>query len=310
MPETAPLPPLTHAGVQATRLTDTPDALGESPVWDAARGLLWWIDGVAGRIRSLDPASGATGAQVPGGHLGAIALARGGGLVLSRGHALLAFTPETGQLTPLAALAGADPAMRLNDGKADRQGRFLCAGMGRGGEALGALHQYDRGQLRTLATAPLRIGNGLCLSPDGATLYFADTPARLLFAADYDPATGRAGPPRRHVDTGALGSGIDGATVDAAGQIWAAFIHSAEIACLSPEGRLLHRQPAPTDLPSSLAFGGPARDRLFVTSIRDSGTGRAVSRHPAGGHLFVLDGLGATGLPETPVILPFQENSP
>ena len=55
---------------------------------------------------------------------------------------------------------------------------------------------------------------------------------------------------------------------------------------------------APTDMPSCIAFGGPDLATLFVTSIKDSGSGRAISKHPDGGILFAIDGLGVKGLPE------------
>jgi sugar lactone lactonase YvrE len=51
-------------------------------------------------------------------------------------------------------------------------------------------------------------------------------------------------------------------------------------------------------MPSCITFGGPDLGTLYVTSIKDSGTGRAISRHPAGGHVFAIQGLGVKGLPE------------
>ena len=36
----------------------------------------------------------------------------------------------------------------------------------------------------------------------------------------------------------------------------------------------------------------------FVTSIKDSGSGRAVSGHPDGGKLFAIEGLAARGIAE------------
>jgi len=285
-------------GLTVRRLSPAPSALGESPLWDPVSGVLWWVDGVAGTLHGLRPGAEAIPSRSIGGHLGCIALAADNRLLVARDHEVVLCDPETGATEPFFRLDGADPAMRLNDGKLDRQGRFLCAGMGRGGEPLGALHQIDgAGRHRVLADG-IRIGNGICFSPAGDILYFTDTPARVVMAADYDPETGAAGEPRRHIDTAALETGIDGATVDAAGNLWAALITIGGIGCFAPDGRLLQRFPAPVDLPSSLAFGGAGFGTLFVTSIRDSGTGRAVSRHPDGGHLFALDGLGVTGLPE------------
>lgn len=271
-------------------------------MWDPSAGALWWVDGVAGVVNRMAPGEGAERFNL-GGHVGSICLAAAG-LVVALEDRIILWVPPSGQ-RPLVQL-DPNPAMRLNDGKMDRQGRFLCAGMGRGGEPVGALHQVDAQRGHRVLFGGLRIGNGLCFSPDGETIYYTDTPARAIMARDYDPATGDVGPERQHVDTGPLGSGVDGATVDSEGRIWAALIRSGEIACFLPDGRLWLRVPAPTDLPSSLAFGGPDLTTLFVTSIRDSGTGRAVSRHPDGGHLFALEGLGATGLPETRFALETQ----
>ena len=105
--------------------------------------------------------------------------------------------------------------------------------------------------------------------------------------------------PAVHLDIESMGSGVDGATVDADGNLWCVLIRRATIACYSPEGVLLREISAPVDLPSSLCFGGPDMGTLFLTSIQDSGSGRAISKHPLGGHLFAADGLGAKGLADT-----------
>lgn len=293
----------TGAGTpRVTRLTATPDLLGESPVWDPEAQCLWWIDGVAGKVRRMR-VTGNTPAEAESfsfdGHVGSIALADEGCLIVALDHEVLLFSPDEPVRLVLLRLEEADPRMRLNDGKTDRHGRFLVAGMGRGGEAIGALHRICHNRDHAILHDGLTVGNGICFSPDGRVLYFTDTPARKVLACDYDPVTGATSKLRVHIDTAELGSGVDGATVDREGNLWAALIRTARIGCFDPSGRLLRSIAAPTDLPSSLAFGGPAMDRLFVTSIRDSGTGRAVSQHPLGGHLFVIDGLGATGIPET-----------
>lgn len=293
------MPDLAKSDLTITKLGDAPDALGESPVWDCAASCLWWIDGVAGTILRLRFEDCAPVERfVIGGHIGGIALASEGRLIVARGHEFLVFDPDTKSTSRLLYLADADTNMRLNDTKLDRQGRLICAGMGRPGRPLGDVHQVDCAGQHSILASGLQIGNGVCFSPDGRRLYFSDTSARKLFICDYDPANGHAGPHRVHIDTASLGSGIDGATVDRSGNLWATFIHSAEIACFSPDKKLLCKIPAPTDLPSSLTFGGPNMQTLFVTSIRDSGTGRAVSQHLDGGHVFAIDGIGATGLSE------------
>jgi sugar lactone lactonase YvrE len=51
-------------------------------------------------------------------------------------------------------------------------------------------------------------------------------------------------------------------------------------------------------MPTCPAFGGPNLDTLFVTSIKDSGSGRAVSKSLHGGSLVAVHDLGVRGLPE------------
>ncbi|MEZ5650871.1 MAG: SMP-30/gluconolactonase/LRE family protein [Burkholderiaceae bacterium] len=297
------MPEQSSGSLTATQLTEHPDALGESPVWDPRLNCLWWIDGAAGLVRRKylqHREWSATESFELDQHIGSIALRADGGLVIALEHSIVAWNPDAGELTMLVRDAISDPRMRLNDGKADRQGRFVCGGMGRQLEPIGPLLQLDAsGELRELATG-LKVTNGVCFSPDGRRLYFADTPTRSMCVCDYDTVTGEASAPRVLIDTDALGSGIDGATVDDQGRIWATLIRRGEIACFDADGRLLARHPAPVDLPTSLAFGGPDMSLLFMTSIRDSGTGRTVSTHPLGGHLFVLEGHGARGIAETP----------
>lgn len=288
--------------LRVTRLSAEPDALGESPLWDVRSDCLWWIDGVACKIRRKHWRDGqwlTTESFDLGEHIGSIALAAQGGLVVALERSIAHWDPSVSPDAVALIEANQDARVRLNDGKSDRQGRFVCAGMGRLADPLGSLLQLDeRCRLTVLATG-LNVGNGVCFSPEGTRLYFSDTPARRMFCCDYDPLSGVASPPREFLNTESFGSGVDGATVDSQGRVWCALIRAAQIACFDPSGALLHSFAAPVDLPSSLAFGGPELRTLFVTSIRDSGTGRTVSTHPLGGHLFAIDGLDAVGIAET-----------
>lgn len=289
--------------LKVQRLSDRPSALGESPIWDAQDAVLWTIDGVAGHIHRHESEPDTcykTKSWTLTGHIGAITLASKGHLMVMQDHGFYAFDPKKGTLKAVYEIPNAPAGMRLNDAKLDRQGRIICAGMGRAADPIGTLHQLDgTGRYRNFGGA-FKIGNGVCFSPEGDTLYFSDTAARQFFACDYDPLSGDVGTAKLHIDGSTLGSGIDGATVDQNGNIWAALIHAGDIGCFSPEGHLLHRIKAPIDLPSSVGFAGMNMETLIVTSIQDSGTGRAISKHPDGGHVFSIEGLGAKGIPDVP----------
>jgi len=272
--------------------------LGESPVWDSHNERLFWVDGVAKVVRCYRPADGSFSEWEVPSMVGSVALGPGETLVAGLADGIYSLHLSSGVCAPLMRPEPEEPGTRFNDGKADRFGRFLCGSMGVHAEPLGKLWRIDRcGQVDVLDSG-IRISNGLCFSPDGRVMYFADSLERKIWAYRYGPADGDVGPRSDLIDTSPWNSGPDGATVDAEGCIWVALVQVGKIARFSPQGELLLLLDAPTDLPSSLAFGGSDLSTLYVTSIKDSGSGRAISRHPKGGQLFAITGLGVRGLPE------------
>lgn len=279
-------------------VSERADLLGESPVWDPEAGCLYWVDGVSRLIRSHDPATGSFREWETPSMIGSVALGAGGTLVAGLVDGIYSMDLASGAFAPLFRPEPVEPEVRFNDGKIDRFGRFLCGSMGIHADPLGRLWRIDSaGKAEVFATG-IRISNSLCFSPDGRTMYFADSLDRAIRAYPYGAGDAPVGEPAMLVDTSEWNSGPDGATVDADGCLWVCLVQVGKIARFTPRGDLDRLIDAPTDLPSSVAFGGPDLSTLYVTSIKDSGSGRAVSRHPQGGFLFAIEGLGVRGLPE------------
>ncbi len=277
-------------------ISERPDFLGESPVWDADNKWLYWVDGFSRLVRRWEPATGAFHEWSTPSMVGSVALGQGGCVVVGLVDGIFSLDLGTSSFTPLLKPEAADPLVRFNDGKTDREGRFLCGSMGIHADPRGILWRIDAaGRSDSLADG-IRISNALCFSPDGATMYFADSLDRTIRAYPYG-AEG-VGEPTILVDTAQWNSGPDGATVDSDGCIWVTLVQVGKIARITPDGRLDRMIDAPVDLPSSVAFGGDDMATLFVTSIKDSGSGRAVSKHPDGGKLFAIEGLAARGIAE------------
>jgi sugar lactone lactonase YvrE len=68
------------------------------------------------------------------------------------------------------------------------------------------------------------------------------------------------------------------------------------IAAFTPDGALERVIDMPVSLISSVAFGGPDLDRLYVTTIDPSEFGWPAEE--GAGALYVVDGLGVCGTPE------------
>jgi sugar lactone lactonase YvrE len=99
----------------------------------------------------------------------------------------------------------------------------------------------------------IRIPNSLCWSPDGRTMYFADSPTRTIFAYPFDPATGELGE-RRDFATVEAPAIPDGATVDAEGFVWCAHYDGWRIVRFAPAAG---RCAADAGRRSEGACGGP-----------------------------------------------------
>jgi L-arabinonolactonase len=282
--------------MEITRLELPRRSVGEGPVWDVAEQAMYYIDILEQKVLRWHPQSGAQAEWAVPQMIGSMALREQGGAIVALVDGIHALDLDSGAVTPLALMEPANPAIQLADGKVDRAGRFVFGTSHRkAAEPLGGLHSLDHGKLRQLDSG-LTLGNGPCWSPDNATLYHADSMAHVIYAYDYDLATGSATNRRRFFDSSAWGPIPDGATVDGQGNLWVAICEGGVVLCISPSGEVVREIAMPTRLPASCMFFGPGLDRLFVPSI-DPGF---LGREPADGDgwNYVIDGLGVTGLPE------------
>jgi gluconolactonase len=101
--------------------------------------------------------------------------------------------------------------------------------------------------------------NGLAFSIDESQLYVVDTPAKHIrrFEVKDDRLVGG------EVFVPCEAGMFDGIRLDADGRVWAA-THEG-VHCFDPDGTLLGKLLFP-DVVSNLCFGGPKRNRLFVTA--------------------------------------------
>jgi L-arabinonolactonase len=286
--------------MKIARIGNTVDRLGEGPIWDAESQCLYWLDSLAGTLHRLDPESGAYQAMTVPAPIGSMSLREGGGAVLSLQDGFYSFDFETGATALLAPLGIDHPNVRLNDGKTDRQGRFLAGTMhlhrNDDEPVAGGLFRLDPGGKAVQIADDIMTSNGPCFSPDGRIFYFADSTRRVIWAFDYDIASGTPHSRRVFADLSGMNTSPDGATVDAEGYVWSSLIRSGSIARFDPAGRIAQQIEMPVRYPTSLSFGGRNLDVLYVTSI--SRSVRFADEHQDAGGLFAIEGLGIRGLAE------------
>ena len=267
----------------------------ERPVWDDRTGAVIWVDCNAGFVHRLDTAGGHTAIDV-GRRVGAAALRDNGGIVVARDDGLL-FLGADGKPDRDDVHFSLAANVRFNDGACDPTGRFVigtCSTDGSRGQA--ALYSVQRDGAVTELLSDITESNGLAWSLDGRTMYYVDTGEPTIRRYSYDPSTGMLG------DMGVLitfseGEGIpDGLIVDAGGMVWAAMWEGFSVCRISPDGRVLQRLATPVSRPTCPAFGGPALDRLYLTSAWEGMDAAARTAEPLAGSLLVTV-PGPTGLP-------------
>jgi len=113
-----------------------------------------------------------------GGVAAAVRARAAGGYVLATERGFQRFTADfTPDGPPIAAFD--DPAIRLNDGGCDPQGRFFCGSMATdAAPGRGAMYRLDPDLTVTHVFANVTISNGVAWTPDGAHAYYVDTPTQ------------------------------------------------------------------------------------------------------------------------------------
>jgi sugar lactone lactonase YvrE len=288
--------------VAAELVLDARNAVGESPVWVAAEQALYWVDIPARRVSRWSAATGHTDHWATHEMAACIAPAANAGWIcgMESGVFQLSFRGERADARRLASVTHARPGMRFNDGRCDRQGR-LRAGtmvMDMGANARdGVVYAFDGANALRPLVDGLMVPNGLAFSPDGRTMYLSDSHplAQQVWAFDYHVESGTPSSQRLFVDMKQFPGRPDGAAVDADGCYWTCANDAGLLLRFTPAGRLDRSLPLPVRKPAMCAFGGPALDTLYVTSIRPEGID--LSDQPLAGGLFALR-PGVRGLPE------------
>jgi sugar lactone lactonase YvrE len=289
-------------GTQAELLLDARNATGESPVWHVAEQALYWVDIPARTLHRWDAASGAFAQWSAPEMLGCIAMHPHGGWIAGMESGVFHLRAADGSLRSerLATVLHASDRMRFNDGRCDRQGRFLAGTMHMDMAAAlpyGRVYRYDAQGALVALLADFIVPNGMAFSPDGRTLYLSDShpSVQKIWAFDYDTVTGTPHRRRLFVDMAPLPGRPDGAAVDEDGCYWICGNDAGLIHRFTPEGRLDRSLAVPVKKPAMCAFGGAGLDTLYVTSIRPAGID--LSDQPLAGGVFALS-PGVRGLPE------------
>ena len=160
----------------------------------------------------------------------------------------------------------------------------------------GCLYSIGSSGLLQCHARDIRISNGLCMSPDGSRLYFADSATLTIYVYEMIEPEGRLGTRRIFART-PEGASPDGAAVDAEGCVWSAHWGADCVVRYTADGRIDRAIGVPTCQPSCVCFAGPDLDILRVTSARENLSESVLQSEPHAGSVFLYR-VGIKGLPE------------
>ncbi len=173
-----------------------------------------------------------------------------------------------------------------NDIVFDAEGGFYFTDLGkvRGAEMDlgGVYHARPDGQEVHAVARPVLTPNGIGLSPDGRTLYYAETAGARVWAHDIagPGQLARLGWPSPYggrlltASPGGHFQRFDSLAVDALGNVCVATLMHGGITVVSPDGRLVSHVPLDDPFTTNLCFGGPELRTVYVTL---SGSGRLIA---------------------------------
>jgi L-arabinonolactonase len=286
--------------MQIEIVADVKTALGESPLWDVDEQRLYWIDSFGQRVfRCTADGDELRAWDVPQ-PIGSIALRRDGGAIVALARGLHFLDLVTGHVELIVDPEPDRTNNRLNDGKVDRQGRFVVGAMDTTErEQSAGLYRLDADLTLHRLDSGIIVSNGPCWSPDGRTMYFADSWSGEIRAYDYNVASGGVANRRQFAKVETTDGAPDGATVDSEGFVWSAQFFDGLVVRYAPDGTIDRRIEMPVKKVTSVMFGGPGLDVLYATSMARKAFDHWPDDPIARGSLFAITGLGVRGLPET-----------
>ncbi|KAF5270369.1 hypothetical protein FQR65_LT05557 [Abscondita terminalis] len=289
---------------------------GEGPLWNSVDSSLYFVDTFRTTVLKWDSCTkNVTYHQLDGRSVGFLVLINQmlNAFLLCRDRNVSLFkwdgvNNNQGTLENLFLVEEKKAFNQFNDGKADAKGR-LWAGTLKRNEDLsvadngGSLYSvvYNSGIKFTRQIHPVSISNGMAWSGDNKYFFYIDSATRKIMKFNFDLIGGKLSNQKVLFDLEHYPhlKGIpDGMTIDLDNNLWVAlFGGKAVIKVHSITGKLLLVKNMPVTYVTSVTFGGPNYEVLYVTTSRLKLSDEELLSEPSAGSVFAIHNLGVAGHP-------------
>lgn len=242
--------------------------LGECPVWDSDKKIIYWVDIIGKKLFSFNIDSKISSVINFNNFVGSVALRRNNQFIIASEEGIHFFDQNNLLVKKLFNPEDYLNENRFNDGKCDAAGRFWVGSTSYGeNEKVGSLYCIDKNLNYKKVIDEIIVSNGLSWSPDNKIMYHIDSPTREVKAYDYDIKNGEIKNERIVIVFNKEEGYPDGMTIDKEGMLWIAHWDGNKIGRWNPEnGKMIEKIDIPVKRVSSVTFGGPRLNELFITT--------------------------------------------
>jgi sugar lactone lactonase YvrE len=252
------------------------DVCGEGAVWHAAENAVYWVDINRFLIHRFQVADASVRSWIFDVPVTALSLTdRDDVLLVVLGSGVILWEPATDRRHDPLFKYEAWPAVRLNDARSDPRGSLWVGSMRNNiaadGSAIefggtdGVLLRLDADGKTSVWRKDIGISNTMVWSPDRRRFYTGDSIANVIWAYDYDQATGAISNERPFLQGFARGL-PDGSAMDAEGFLWNCRYYGNCVVRVAPDGKIDRVVEMPVKNITTCCFGGADLKTLFVTT--------------------------------------------
>jgi sugar lactone lactonase YvrE len=252
------------------------DVCGEGAVWHAAENAVYWVDINRFLIHRFQVADASVRSWIFDVPVTALSLTdRDDVLLVVLGSGVIRWEPATDTRHDPLFKYDAWPAVRLNDARSDPRGSLWVGSMRNNiaadgsaiefGETDGVLLRLDADGKTSVWRKDIGISNTMVWSPDRRRFYTGDSIANVIWAYDYDQATGAISNERPFLQGFARGL-PDGSAMDAEGFLWNCRYYGNCVVRVAPDGKIDRVVEMPVKNITTCCFGGADLTTLYVTT--------------------------------------------
>ena len=273
---------------KAKLVIDAKAALGEGPIWDNEKKLLYWIDIINKEVRIFDPKTSFERKIILEQQIGTVVVGTNERLVVALENGFYFLDLKTEKMSFITDPESNIPENRFNDGKCDPAGRFWAGTLSKeNGKA--SLYCLDTDLRVAKKVENVTVSNGIVWNVDTKKMYYIDTPTNEVWGFDYDIRTGDISNKAVVINIPKEEGHPDGMTIDSEGMLWVAHWGGWRVSRWDPEeGKKLDEVKVPASNVTACAFGGDDLDELYITTARTGLCDEDLKEQPEAGGLFCV----------------------